>query len=112
MAKSKWYAEGKSRGRSIASWVDIPEIGSQIPRELDWVGYGEVTADNIRDVIEMIALDGESGSRDYSPFEVTAHAINESRDPDKAWSDFDEGILAGVRKEISSRFARSRKRRR
>ena len=89
---------GYNRGRNVASWQDMPEIGDAIPRHLDWIGIG--TIDSVEDQIEaweMFCSESESMDRDFSPFEFTAHDINESSDPDRYWEAFDLGISNGIR---------------
>lgn len=95
MRKSKWYVEGYQRGLNIGSWIDLPEIGKTYFTDSD----GRITVENENDaetVFMSQASESESNSRDYSPFEFTASAINKSRDPDKNWEDFDSGIFDGV----------------
>jgi hypothetical protein len=58
------------------------------------------------------ASEGESASRDFSPFEHTASAINNLPDDedaeitsDEAWEHFDSGISDGIAANISKRLA-------
>lgn len=96
MNKKEAFRLGYERGWNGASWQDMPAIGDTLPRDLDWQGIGtiETVADQI-DAWEIMCAEAESQSRDFSPFEFTAHAINESRDPDGYWQAFDDGIRAG-----------------
>jgi hypothetical protein len=102
---------GFERGWNVASWCDLPEIGQEIPRHVDWVGYREVTAENLRDVWEMYCHESESNDRQFSPFEMTAHDLNELADskPYDPWEIFEDGIRAGIsaywRKHYSQRRA-------
>jgi len=89
---------GYNRGWNVASWQDMPNIGDAIPLHLDWIGIG--TIDSVEDQIEaweMFCFDAESNDRDFSPFEFTAHDINESNDPERYWEAFDNGITDGIR---------------
>jgi hypothetical protein len=45
----------------------------------------------------------ESNSRDYSPFEVTAHAFNSARNSEARWDAFDAGISDGINANLSER---------
>lgn len=97
---------GNDRGYNVASWQDSPEIGDEIPREVDWVGYRTVTEENQGEVWEMFARESESNGRQYSPFEMTAATINELESilSGDFWSAFDEGIDDGIAAEYRSRF--------
>lgn len=106
MNKREAYRIGLNRGHCTASWVDIPEIGEKIPRYIDYVGYSVVDADNIADVMEMYASANEASDRDFSPFEFTAHAINESLNSEGLWEEFDRGVANGIRREIKRRLAK------
>ena len=99
------YEAGFMRGNNCASWCDMPDIGEKIPRHIDWVGYGVVTEENQHEVHELYAMEGESNSRDFSPFEFTAHELNEMSDPDAAWEAFDAGIHAGVVENLKKLYA-------
>ena len=98
MNKREAATEGFDRGWNIASWQDMPEIGHTLPKDIDWQGIGtiETVPDQI-DAWEMYCYESESNDRDFSPFERTAHDINESRWPEENWEAFDEGIARGVR---------------
>ena len=104
MRKREAYEMGLDRGRNVASWVDMPELGTKIPRNIDWVGYDVVTEDNMADVMELYAFAGESNDREYSPFEFTASEFNHARNSESLWESFDRGITDGIRKEISKRL--------
>jgi hypothetical protein len=98
MTKREIYNAGKERGYNIASWQDIPTIGDSIPRHIDWVGYKVVDADNLRDVWEMYCGEAESMNREYSPFEFTAHDLNEKQEKVDydVWQEFERGIARGI----------------
>ncbi len=98
MNKREAGTEGFHRGWSVASWQDMPEIGHTMPKDIDWVGIGSIeTVSEQIDAWEMYCLESESNDRQFSPFECTAHEINESRWPDEVWEAFDEGIIKGLR---------------
>ena len=98
MNKREAGSEGYQRGWNVASWQDMPEIGHRVAKDIDWIGIGiiETVSDQI-DAWEGYCYESESNGRDFSPFEFTAHEINESRWPDGAWEAFDEGITRGIR---------------
>jgi len=101
------YEMGRERGGNVASWTDIPEVGSPIDTFLDWQGLGDVvTEDNQADYMEMLAFAAESNSRDFSPFEFTANELNglEETADFEVWEAFDEGIADGIRADIAERL--------
>jgi hypothetical protein len=105
--KQEIYKAGFNRGFNIASWVDMPEIGSSIDKYIDWQGLGStVTEENLADYMETLAFESESMNREYSPFEFTAHDLNEMSEtkPYDVWEVFESGIAAGIRKNISKRI--------
>ncbi len=99
MNKREIYNMGYRRGWNVASWQDMPEIGDELPRHLDWVGYGTVDHENQIDVWEMICGEAESSDRSFSPWDHTAHALNDIADskPYDVWQVYDDAILAGIR---------------
>ena len=101
------YERGFERGFNCASWQDLPEIGWKIPRHIDYVGYSVVDEENQGDVWEMMCFESESGARDFSPFEFTAHDLNEIADskPYDVWEVFDNGITAGIRSYWRKHYA-------
>ena len=106
MKKSEAYEMGKERGINVASWVDMPEIGSIVPKDIDWIGHDTVTEENLADVMEMYASVSESNDREYSPFEITASEFNKARNSESLWEAFDNGISEGIRENISKRIAK------
>jgi hypothetical protein len=67
------YRLGWNHGHGIACH-NVPSIGDSIDCSVDWIGLGKVvTADNIAEYHELLCYAAESNSRDYSPFEFTAH---------------------------------------
>lgn len=97
MTKREARKAGYGRGWNVASWVDMPAIGSRLPRDMDWVGMGELkTAWERIEAWSMLCSEAESNDRSYSPFEFTAHDINEQPNSDELWEAFEEGITAGI----------------
>lgn len=103
-------SRGYQRGWNVASWCDLPEIGMEIPKHIDWVGYDTVDADNRRDVWEMYYNESESNDRQFSPFEFTAHELNELAEtkPYDPWQIFEDGLRAGIAAYWRKHYARKR----
>lgn len=107
-----FYQQGYDRGVSIASWVDIPEPGSEIPGDLDPIGSEVVdTPEAAMDVMYLLAGESEQIDREYSPFEFTAGEINRyekwCEDHGKfpgGWEAFDQGIEDGISSELQDRY--------
>lgn len=97
MNKRQAYNMGKERGYNIASWVELPELGQNIDKSIDWIGLGEtVTKDNAGDYFEILCQESESMGRDYSPFEITASEFNSCFNSESLWGEFDRGISKGI----------------
>ena len=88
---------GFARGWNVASWIDMPEMGAELPRDIDYMGIGEIETryDQI-DAWEMLCSHAESFDREFTPFEFIAHAINSHRDSEYAWDCFDSAIARGI----------------
>ena len=104
--------EGFRRGFNVASWTDLPTIGDRIPKDVDWVGYEEVTEENQGDVWELFAFEAESNGRQFSPFEQTAAELNELAEskPYDVWQVYEDGIAAGIRAYWRKHYAKAVKR--
>ena len=89
------YNEGYDRGYSIASWNDLPDIGETIRRTIE-------NKDDALEAFSMLCHEAESMNRCYTPFEHTAHALNDREDAEDAWDAFDEGIAEGIRAYIDT----------
>ena len=90
------YLKGFERGYNIATWCDIPELGSIIRTDSD--GKQTVTSDNVADIMYALCYEIE-----FSPFEVTAHTFNTSRNTDAGWEAFDAGISDGIKSNLKDR---------
>ena len=105
--KKEIYEMGKDRGYNIASWTDLPEIGSSPDR----ITAAETCIDEItdihdaHDVFVSLVWQGENNSRQFSPFEFTAHDLNEMVEtkPYDPWEIFEEGIRVGIENNWKSR---------
>lgn len=100
------YDEGYDRGRNIASWQDLPEIGTEIQAfELpNFYGVIEGVQD-AEDVFMEICSEAESTNREFTPFEFTCQHLNqlEEKKPYDVWAVFDKGIYAGFVADWNSR---------
>jgi len=116
-------ADGHERGANVASWLDIPELGSAIDRfeamELTCAGRSDVvTRENCAELMELRAYEGELNARQFSPFEFTAKRLNDldseletlqEFEPGnealdyEPWEEFYDGITEGIQEEIARR---------
>lgn len=98
MNKKDAYSAGRDAGWSVASWQDMPAIGETLSRDVDWQGIGEIaTVTDQLDAWEILCRVGEEHGRQFSPFEVTASAINARPNSEAIWAAYDDGIEAGIR---------------
>jgi hypothetical protein len=104
MTQKEAYQEGLLRGFNLASWQEIPEVGTNVPKEIDWVGYEEVTEENRADVFLLFCSESESCDREYSAFEFTASSINKSRNPDATWEKYEQGLSDGFLRNWKQRI--------
>ena len=107
MNKREIVGSGLYRGYSIGNNIDVIDIGDYVDgRFADESKNVKVTTDNWHDVHENIAYECESNDRSFSPFEHTAHDINQYEDKfDRdAWGEFDEAITRGIRKALKKRW--------
>ena len=104
--KSRIYQEGLHHGYCVASWNDLPEIGSSVDKAIDWFGIDTIeTVSDAADYFMMVCSIAEDYSRQYSPFEFTAKELNElqeSKDYD-VWQVFEDGIQDGFLKNWKER---------
>jgi hypothetical protein len=71
------YRIGWSHGHGLACH-NVPRLGDKL--RLDSIGRVTVDVSNIRDVHAELCFAAEENSRQYSPFEFTAHEFNSSED--------------------------------
>jgi hypothetical protein len=95
---------GFERGKSIASWQVLPEIGMKTARHIDWVGVDVVeTVEDAQEYFFCICQDCEENNRSYSPFEFLAKEINDTEISEELWQAFDDGVRAGFEKDWEER---------
>jgi hypothetical protein len=93
------YRAGWAHGHGFACH-NVPKIG-----ETYWFDHaGEITcdADNIREVHEVACFEAEDNSRQYSPFELIAHELNEGEDSEELWEAFNAGLSDAIRHDLAS----------
>lgn len=105
------YKRGWSHGHGIACH-NVPTIGKAV-----WTdGLGKVTVDaeNVREVHQDMCFSADDNSRQYSPFEFTAHWINTGGDDDTLsdddrevyandmWEAFDAGVSAAIAADLAT----------
>jgi len=105
--KKEIYEMGKTRGRNLASWTDLPEIGSR-PNQM--IAYETCISEiedihDAHDIFVALTWQAEQMNRDYSPFEFIAHDLNKMVEtkPYDPWEVFEEGIRVGIKKEWKER---------
>jgi len=106
MTKREIYQIGYERGYNIASWQDMPLIGSNVPRSIIHDTVETIQDVNDReDVFYALCYEAEENDRSYTPFEFLAHDLNELQEkkPYDVWIVFDDGISAGIRKSYKER---------
>lgn len=104
---SNAYARGWKHGHGIACH-NVPKMGQKL--FTDGLGRVTVTPENIREVHESCCYEAEINSRDFSPFEFTAHEFNSLGDDDEeceisseeAWEAFEEGVGDSIRHDLST----------
>lgn len=97
------YLRGYQHGNGFAC-NNVPTLGDTISRSVDYVGLGRVvTEENIREYHELCCFAAESNSRDFSPFEFTAHEFNSDEENSEAlWEAFEAGTADSIRADLST----------
>jgi hypothetical protein len=106
------YRRGWNHGHGFACH-NVPTLGEKL--FVDGMGRLTVDAENIREVHASNCYVAESNSRDYSPFEFTAHEFNSADcdeegkfDPDKEgnsealWEAFEAGTFAAIAADLET----------
>lgn len=93
-----WFEEGEARGREFVSGAFTYDRDRE-----QWSSL--VTGDPLSSDDEVFseALEAEVNARQYSPFEVTAKAINDAEEQnrfDDLWTAFENGIERGILDEM------------
>ncbi len=107
------YSRGFNHGHGFACH-NVPELGAKL--FVEDMGRVTVDADNIREVHQSLCFSVESGSRDYSPFEFTAHEFNElgngedcedgeeqpEATSEEAWEAFESGVSDSIFADLAT----------
>ena len=104
--KREIFEDGVTRGYNIASWQDLPEIGAEMPKHIDWQGIGTISnIDDAHEAFLMICNEAEGNDRQFTPFEFMAKELNElvEKKPYDPWDVFEEGINKGFEKNWRER---------
>jgi hypothetical protein len=101
--KREIYNDGKERGECVASWLELPDLGTKVWSELN--GNVTLDKDNYLETMIDLALDNEQHDRQYSPFEDTAKELNELNEvkPYDVWEIYESGIDKGILDELKPR---------
>lgn len=95
------YKRGWSHGHG-AAYHNVPSLGARIDKSVDYVGCGDtVTADNIREYHSLLTHAGVDHSRDFTPFEFTAHEFNSSEHSEDLWEAFEAGTDAAIDADLA-----------
>lgn len=78
------YEAGLNRGLQVAGWQDVPQPEDATVTDKD----------SAEELFKDRCYVSELSDRDFSPFEHTAHWINEQGD-DSLWEEFNDGISKG-----------------
>ena len=92
------YRRGWNHGHGIACH-NVPELGEKLYTES--LGRIVVDAENIREVHQDACFSAAENSRQYSPFEFTAHEFNESEHVDDLWEAFEAGTSAAISADLA-----------
>lgn len=104
MTYDEAYGLGYARGWTMASWIDVPALGTELPRDVDFVGIGTIENESDqREAMELLAHAAEDNDRQFSPFEFTARELNDAEDAEELWDAFENGIIDGIHEEVGRR---------
>jgi hypothetical protein len=107
---------GFNVGWNTASWVDMPEIGQTLSRELDWEGIGEIeTRQDAINAWECIILDNVQNDQSAERAGL-AYGINQRNEEigefaaESGWDEFDSAVIRGIRAYRVKHYPLRRKR--
>ena len=94
------YRMGWNHAHGIACH-NVPRLGEKL--WLADLGRVTVDVDNVREVHQSLCFTAESNSRDYSPFEFTAHEFNsDEENSESLWEAYDAGIADSIFADLES----------
>ena len=106
LTKKEVYEIGYERGFNIASWQDLPEIGTIIrPFELEEFEGPVEDVEDAREVFLATCCSAENSNREFTPFEFTCKDLNDLQEkkPYDVWEVFEYAIGNGFRDNWESR---------
>jgi hypothetical protein len=101
MNQKEAYEQGKANGYSAASYLDAEAI--QIASEdLDYGDPDFLDKEELEEVAESAAWEGEQSARQYSGFAGFAAEINNGPESrfEGLWDKYEEGVIVGVKKGV------------
>jgi len=101
-----YYHTGLRHGKGLAAH-NVPTIGDKIDKTVDYWGLGPVVTEaNAQEYHRMLCLHAEENSRQYSPFEQTAKALNEDDvlGSELSWEAFEHGLYTTIGSEVEAYY--------
>ena len=103
MTKDNAYSIGYDNGYNAGELCevgsdDIRQAGCDCRTEEQQVPFCD-------ECLTAAAFESEQNARQFSPFEFTAHDINESEDSEELWERYDEGVAAGIAAAVKGRLS-------
>lgn len=89
MKHNEIFARGFDSGYAAAEYCENPPLDPDV--------------DPVDALIEA-ASEAETGSRDFSPFEHTASALNKRNDSEEAWETYEQGVSSGIACGVKDRL--------
>ena len=91
MTKREAYLMGRSTGNGIAEHNYFAFINDEFKEEL-YEDCNEKDVHGFQCICSQIEIEHY---RQFSPFEFTAQAFNESKHPDEVWTEYERGVWNG-----------------
>lgn len=85
------YQEGYNNGYRAALYCDV-NVDDQ-----ENAGCNCKRGKICPDCLSVAAYESEINARDFSPWEFTAHDINESEYSEDLWGEYDRGVTSGIK---------------
>jgi len=95
------YAMGRDRGLFFAE-VEITEEQEKAREDID--ALSSIELNDLQEDILNAAYESESEGRSFTPFEFTAHELNEYPNSEGLWGSYEEGVNMGIKKGLKARF--------
>ena len=101
MDRDTAFNQGKHYGFNAAIYC---EVGGEDRNNCD-CGDDTNVLTVCEECLSSAAAESERMARDFSPWEFTAHDINESDDAEELWEAYDDGVDAGIKDGVLKRLA-------